>query len=63
MALIRFDISNSSVTADFSPASPRAGRYAGVAEADYFAAAAVNASTLKHMGRSPLHCQAAMNDP
>ena len=40
--------------------SPKPGRYAGVPEGDYFALPALNASTLKHMGRSALHCKAEM---
>jgi hypothetical protein len=45
----------------FDRQAPQPGRYAGVAETDYFAAKAVNASTLKHMGRSALHCKAEMS--
>jgi hypothetical protein len=44
----------------FDRQAPQPGRHAGVPETDYFAAAAVNASTLKHMGRSALHCKAEM---
>jgi hypothetical protein len=40
--------------------NPEPGRYSGVPDTDYFAAPAVNASTLKHMGRSALHCKAQM---
>lgn len=39
---------------------PAPGRYPGVPEAAYFAADALNASTLKPIGRSPAHCLAAM---
>ena len=52
---------NSVITAieqEFDPSVPEPGRYSGVPEADYFSAEAVNASTLKHMGRSALHCKA-----
>jgi hypothetical protein len=41
--------------------TPKIGRHAGVPEADYFAMPATNASTLKHMGRSALHCKAEMS--
>ena len=47
-------------TALFDQSNLQPGRYAGVPESDYFAATAVNASTLKHMGRSALHCKAEM---
>ena len=45
---------------EFDQSAPEPGRYSGVPEADYFAAEAVNSSTLKHMGRSALHCKAEM---
>ena len=45
----------------FNLASPLPGRYAGVPEADYFAANAINSSRLKIMGRSAAHCKADMD--
>ena len=52
-------VTNSSINL-FCTNKTQPGRYPGVAELDYFAADAVNASTLKHLGRSALHCKAAM---
>ena len=48
-------------SAVFDPAAPQPGRYAGVPEAAYFAAPALNASTLKQMVRSPAHCRAYLD--
>ena len=45
---------------DFNVENPAPGRYSDVPDTDYFAAEAVNSSTLKHMGRSALHCKAEM---
>lgn len=46
------------ITGKLDPKDPQPGAYRDVPEAVYFALPALNASTLKLMGRSPAHCAA-----